>query len=394
MADLTIDEILQKATRAEYRARMVTMLVTLSVPADKWKSGGVASTMLTVCAALFAFIDSTIVGIISDFFLPLATGTGLVRLAYYVYGVTVPEATFATGSVTFTNSAGGIYPMAAGEVTVLNSSTGITYTNVDAVTIPALGTATVDVRATTAGSVGNSSPAGIDTMNTTLYGVTVTNPAALVGIDAPTDAAVRQLCTNKLGVLGVRGVRTAYAYAVQTATNSVTDQPVNINRWSISESSHTGTVTLYVASPTGVPDADDVTGVATNVEALARPAGVTANTYAAAAVVYAPTITVYVLNAPGLDVDALKDAIDAAILTYISTYPIGGVTASDDTNTAFTGLFGSGVASAIAAGCATLAVTLLSVKGATDQALLASEVITNSVTTIVVSVAQTSGFFS
>ncbi len=397
MAALTITDLFTPLTAAEWRAKLVTELLVLQVPADKWRAGGVASTMLTACSIILELLCGALVTIIQGFFLPKATGLGLRLLAYYVYGVTVTEATFATGSVTLTNTGGGAYSKAIGEYTALNPSNGQTYTNTASFSVGAVGSLTavvsVTMRAVNAGSVGNAVPDAISESSTALTGVAVTNPASFVGTDAPTDEAIRQLCLNSLASASVRGVRTVYAYAIQTATNSATNGSVNINRWAISEGSHTGTVTLIVAAPSGPVDPDDLIAVQTSLEAKARPSGVNATAFEADGVTYAPNVTIWV-NPLGAAQTDIQDAVDTAISTYIAAFPIGGVVANDDDVTNFRGLFRGGINGAIATGCASVGASLLSVRGLEDLALDSTDVAEDSVTVNVILVASNNGVLS
>lgn len=388
---LSITDLFTPLTAEEIRAKLVIELLVLEVPADKWAKGGVASSILTVTSILLALLSSTISTIIEGFFLPTAVAGGLRTLAFYVYGVTVPDATFATGNLVLTNGGGGVYTKAIGEYTARNPTTNATYVNSIAFTLGAGATLSVAMRAVDSGSVGNSTPNTITESVTSLLGVTVTNPAAFVGTDAPTDAAIRQLCLNKLSASSVRGVRSVYAYAIQTAVNPVTLGPVNINRWSISEASNIGIVTLSVAAPAGAPDPNDIVGIQTRVEAIARPSGVLATVVGANPVAYSPTITVWVTPGPGTTQDDIKTSIDAEISAFIAAYPIGGVTASDDTHTTFTGLFGEGIIGAIARGATKVGAVLLSVKGASDLTLAAFDVATDDAGTAVLLIAPTSG---
>ena len=383
MATFTVQQLFSAPTAATFRAQMVTALVTLGIPADKWRAGGVASSMLTVVSMSLELMAATVAVLVQGFFLPTATGVGLKLLAQFLYGITVPDATFASGDAVLTNTGGGVYNLAAGQYTARNSTTNVTYTNVNAFVLGAGATVTTTLRATVAGSAGNANPGAIDTNVTSLIGVTVTNPASLVGVDAPTDATIRTLCLNSLGIRSVRGVRSAYAYAVQIATNPTTGGPVNINRWAIDADSHTGIVNVFVASPSGAASTDDVTGVANSIEANARPEAVTVNTSSAVAVAYSPTITIWATLPSGATAANAIEAAGESLTAYISNYPIGGAVAGDDANPSFQGLFASGVAGALAAGISSLGGVALSVQGATDLALTAGQVATDNTTILV-----------
>lgn len=388
---LAFSDIVTAQTSTQIRATMVAELVALGIPADQWRSGGVASTMLTVTSIILAMMSSLIVALVQGFFLPTSTGAALRFVAFYTYGVTVPEATFATGNVTLTNSGGGSYTRAVGEYVAQNPTTKKTYKNAAAFSIGAGATISVAMVAVEAGSASNANPNTITQSVTPMLGVAVTNPIAFVGVDAPTDEAIRELCTAKLGAMSVRGVRTAYAYAIKVAINPVTLGSVNINRWAISESSHTGDVSLIVAAPSGSVDANDLIGIRTSVEANARPAGVAATASAATPVTYNPAIEVWVTPATGTNASDIQMAIETAVSAYIAAFPIGGVTASDDTHGSFTGLFGEAIIGAVAKGAATLGAELRSTRGVTDLALASSEVAVDGVTVSVNLVTTTGG---
>lgn len=387
MSNLSIDQLITPQTKDQIRAAMVTAMVQLGVRADLWVAGGVASTMLTVVAITLATFSSLISTGIRSFFLPYATGTGLKLLAYYVYGVTAPEATFATGQVTLTNAGGGVYTRGIGQLTVSNSSTGISYTNTAAFTLNGLSTLTIDVRATEAGTVGNANPGDIDTMVTVLVGVTCTNASAVIGTDAISDPALRQLCLDSLAANSARGPRASYAYAIQTATNPVSGALVNINRWTISPNSSTGVVTIVVASPSGAPDPTDVTGVATNVEAEARPDTVTVDLSGAVDLPYTATIHVYFTAPAGTSSSDAEDAIATAVADFFTNYPVGGELVGSTT-----GLFGTAITGAIANGLLTIPGTrLLQTTGADDMAMSGNEVATDAVTIVPHMIVPTTG---
>jgi len=370
---MSITDLLSPPTQAQTRATMVTALVGLGIPADKWKSGGVFSSVLTVLAATYSAFGGLIVQAIGAGFLNTATGGWLTLIAYYVYGVTRPQATFASGQVTFVNSGGGIYTFNPGELTLQNPTTLKTYVNAAAVTIPASSTVTgVPIVATVAGSASSSAPGTITALLTPLLGVTVSNPLSVNGLDAMSDPDLRTLCTNKLGALSVRGPRNAYKYAISVALRS-DGSPVNVNRATVSPSSSTGQVTIFVASPSGVVSAGDLTAISASIEAIARPDAVTVILASATTVAYTPTLTVWAQALPGLAASTVQAEVANALSLFLSLYPIGGLT---KTTGPVEALFASEVTSV--AGAADPAI--FAVDGATDLILTAGQVATDGIT--------------
>lgn len=367
---LTIQQIVASQTAAQWRTQMVSGLVGLGVRADLWVPGGVASTMLTVVSVMLSLVSNLIATLVSQFYLPLASGQGLVNLALYVYGVRAPTATAATGFITLTNSGGGVYSGGPGSLTFLNPSTGQTYTNTASYSLGAVGgptaVITIPIACTALGTVGNANSNAITVMQTALTGVAATNANPLVGLDALTDVALRALCLTVLGAAGVRGVQSAYQYAISVAVNSVSGAPVNINRNLVSPASHTGVVTVALASPAGAPDPNDVTGVIASIEANARPQGVTVFVYGAVNTNYTATVNVYCTAPAGISQTTILNAINAALTTLFENYPITGETINGlGTNK----LFGYAVAGAIGEGVANAGASLVSISGLIDLSL-------------------------
>jgi len=385
---ISITDLLTPMTRDQIRTTMVAALETAGVPASKWRKGGTLSTLLTYTAAQLAGFSTLMTQAVSSGYLEKATGGWLKLLAFYVYGVTVPSATFATGFVTLVNGSGFIYTFAPGEAIFLDPVTNKTYSNTTAISLGALATQSgIGVQCTTSGAAGSAPPNEVTGFVTAMNGVTVTNPSSIVGLDAPDDDAIRQLCLDKLGTLSVRGVRNAYSYAVDVAVNPVSGAPVNINRKSISRSSHTGTVTIVVAAPSGVPDPNDVQGVRNSIEvgvpglsppfSGARPDCVTVVVSGATPVPYFAPVIVWCSAPDGTTAADLQPIFEAAVLDYIENYPIGGVTTD-----AGQGLWGSGVDACVRQG-APAGVVVYAVEGPNDLALAAGQVALDDTTTIV-----------
>jgi hypothetical protein len=371
MALLSIQTLLNPVTGPQIRTSWVQTLVTLGIPANQWVPGGVASTMLTIVSNQFASFQNLMVQAIGSGFLTTASGAWLQLLAFYVYGVTVPPATFASGALTLTNSGGGIYSFVPFTASFLNPTTGQVYQNVTAISLSGPSTQSITIQCTQSGSVGNAAPNAINTLVTTMLGVTCTNPASLIGLDQLADAAIRQLCINKLGVLSVRGPATAYQYAVQTATGVVSGLPVDINRSTVSASSSTGVVTIYVASPSGPATTDDVNGVIANIALIAQPDAVTVNVIDATAVADTDAPVVWV-HTNGVPVATILAAINTALDNFYSIYPIGGLTTD-----AGTGLFSTGKDGVIGQAVQDAGGTIISVEGTNFLALTAGQVAVN-----------------
>lgn len=348
MALLPISLLLQPVTTDQVRAKFVSMLNTLGIPADKWRAGGVASSILTIVAMTYANFSQLIADGVASGFLGTAKGDWLTLLAQYVYNVQRPTASFASGPLTFTNEGGSIGTFAPGDFIVQNAVTKKTYQNTDLFSIVAgsfssPSTVTVNFQAQTAGAAGTANPGDISVLITSMNGVSVTNLASLVGLDAMPDPVLVQLCQAKLGSLSPGGPSQAYQFAVTIAVNPITGLPVGVNRKSVQLDPTTGKVTVTVASPSGPVDPNDIAGIINAIVAIAVPDAVTFLVNSAVPVSYSPTITVYAQGLPGVDATQIAQAAATAITNYIDAYPIGGLKKGSGASK----LWGSGVAGAI-----------------------------------------------
>lgn len=335
-----IDTLLQPTTPTIINGVIVQELVDMGVRADLWPVRDVARSIITVLSQILAGFFGNFVDAVSAGWLPTATAGWLTWLALYMYGVVRTPATFATGQVTLTNNGGGSFTFDIGEATFQNSATKATYTNTQAIALgpgPAT-TQTLDIQATVQGSGSNAIPGAVDTIVTTMNQVVVSNAAPVLGVDAQKDPSLQLECWNAIAANSPFGPAQSFGYAVQTAVNSITGDPVNIDRFLVSESSHTGQVTIWVASPAGLAVASDVIGVQNNILAIARPPCVTPTTMSVTTVNDTDAITVYVTATPGLVAAQVQLAMETAIDDYLAQYPIGG-----ETSGAFTGLRASAI---------------------------------------------------
>lgn len=382
-------DVITPMSGAQVRATMVSTLKTLGVPADQWRPGGTYSTILTVLAYAIATFLGLLAQGLGAGFLETASGGWLTLLAYYVYGVTRPGATVATGTVTLVNSGGGTYTYNAQKAIFGNPTTGAQYVNTNSFTLNPGATLVIAIQALVPGSSSSSPVGAISQLVTTMLGVTCGNTAPVVGADQMGDPQLRQLCISALGAMSVRGPRTAYAYAVQVAINPVTNGPVNINRWWVSPADHQGNVTVYIAGPDGTTDSNDILGVKTSIEAIARPDGVTVTVLAATQVLYSGAPTVWCAARPGLSQPTVQAAVDDAVAQYFTSYPIGGLSkAAFALSGVFTytttGLFASGLDGAIRSADP----GIFAIDGTFDQVLAPGQVSVDNLTPIVLVVPQ------
>lgn len=342
MALFTLKELTTPATRDEIQASIYRILALLGVNTTSWATGAVVRTMIVSVSSVLAAFSQLQAKIAASGFLDLAEDDWLTLVAFYVYGVTRIEATFAAGAVTLVNSGGGVYTVDADDLVVSNPTTGKAYRNQTGFTLGALATLSVPISAVESGAASTSAAHAITTLTTTLLNVTCDNPLVVVGLDGESDAALRLRCREKLGALSPMGPWDAYAYAARNARRS-TGEPCGVTRTRTLKDGF-GTVTTVIANASGAvlgtigDTSTDLGAVDEAIQTLAEPLAVTAITQSANAVSQNIAYELWMYNSSGAQVSEIQAAVSAALITFFRLQPIGGnlLTPTDPTGTIYT----------------------------------------------------------
>ena len=318
-----IDDLITATTEDQFVDVIDDRLEGYGLKSRSWRKAGFFRTCIRVLAACCATFSEFQVRFIRSGFLELAEDIWLTWVAYYVYGVSRIEATFATGQATLTNLDGGDYEFQPGELRLIDSSTGKAFTNAAVEHLSPLATITIDVVAVEIGAASSSVAGAIDTVETYAGRISVTNAGAVIGSDTQLDADLRQACRDKLAARSKYGPRGAYAYAIRSATRD-DGSAVDINKFSISPSSSTGQVTIFCRSPSGVPTDEDLDAVRASIEANARPDTVQVSVSAVTLVPISRTVTIWARKEDGLNATDLRTQTNAKVLDLQRTYPVGG----------------------------------------------------------------------
>jgi phage-related baseplate assembly protein len=314
--------LLVQQSQADIYNAFLSICTTIGLPVTSWQPGDPTRSLGFLEATDLETLESIVVGYIQSGFLDYASGIWLTIVAQQVFNVAVPQPTYATTAEILTNTSGYVYVIDPGDLTFSNSSSGATYTNTSGGTLNGVGaTLSVTVVATQAGS-GSSAGAGeIDTLVTTLLGVTCANPTAAIGLDLQAAATTVQQCRNKLSSLSPAGPAGAYSYVALTAAlTGVTD----VTRAREYDDSETGDVTLYIAGPSGAVSGSDVTAVQNAVNQYATPLCITPTVLSAANVVIPITYSLWIYSDVNQTAAQIEAAVETAIENFFVARPIGG----------------------------------------------------------------------
>jgi phage-related baseplate assembly protein len=324
----TLAELTTALTADEVEAAIYAAVQARGAKTTAWKPGAVVRTVIAGVAIVLAAFSSLIALVSAGGFLGLATESWLTLVAQYVFGVERLTGTFATGEVTLTNASGTPYSGGADDLIVQNITTGAVYRSTSAWSVPASSTADVEVRAVEVGA-DSTSPAGdIDTMVTTLSGVTVSNATALVGTDSETDPALRTRCLERTGPLSPNGPADAYGYVARNATTADGD-PIGVTRVA-TEAVGDGSLNVWVATASGEVTgtagnpATDLGAVAADIYEQAEPLSVEAVVDTATGVTVNVTYELWIYTSSGLTSAEIESLESDALTSLMSNTPIGG----------------------------------------------------------------------
>lgn len=327
---VTIEQLLTPLTVAEARETTYAILVQLGVPTTGWRAGAVVRFIVSLVAISMVALSRIIVAIGKSGLLEKAESDWLTLHSRDTYGVERIGERFATGSVTLSNVAGGVYNPAADDIIIQygDKTYRLAAFALGAGTVLLPTTVDVAVTAWEAGSASNVPANATFTFVTPLAGVSVTASTAIVGVDAETDAALRERDGDSLDALSPNGPAGAYLAVAKTATRA-DGSNVGVTRAKVSPPSAVGVVTVTVASASGAVTAPDlvfVDNAIQGVDALGGcvPAGVTATVASAAAHAIAIAVDLYVYTTDGRTQGEIETAAEAILSAWVPTRDIGG----------------------------------------------------------------------
>lgn len=335
MALFKLEDVVQPLTRQDVQTSIYRVFAQVGISTTAWGSGAVVRTMTVAVSVTIAAWTQVQARIAAAGFVELSAKKWLRLAAYHLFGVEWIEATYASGYVQLVNSGGGVFSLDAGDLIVTCTRTGKTYRSTEGFELGVLGTVSVAVTAIEAGSASNAAPGELAQVVTPpMLNVTCSNSAALVGSDDETDASLKLRCKEKLGSLSPMGPWDAYAFAARSSSRIVAGgapATTGITRTRVRRDGY-GNLQLIVANNSG-PVTGTVGDTSTDLGAIddaiqrgAAPLGTNASTVSAQAVGVTPRYKAYCYSTARRTSDEVKTLVNAALLEFFRTQPIGGNT--------------------------------------------------------------------
>lgn len=366
MAAVTFDELMVPITRDQFVESMLQILADLGLPTTAWQELSSVREYIYATANSDAILSDSITPAARAGLLDYAEGQWLTLTADQEYDVERIVSTFATGDIRLTESDGDPHTFAAGDVRVLNETTGKTYTNTEGGTLTANGTLDLAFIADEPGSASDLVSGQTLSLLTAIPGVTPSYVADLLGQDEETDQSVRDRCRDSMAKASPNGPAAAYDYYAKSALRP-DGTAVGVTRTKRVEAN--ATVTLYCADADGGISAPDVAIVQDVIDLNVVPTGFTAIVVAASTLAVSLAFTLSRSPTATASEASLETLINAAIASYFSSIPVGG-----DPSLSFQGIFVSTLIQRIRNAAGANVVDVVVTLPASDQALANNQV--------------------
>lgn len=317
---LSLAELLVPSTRKDLVTTGLALLELLGFPVNSWDKTADIRALLEFDSLALEDFGTWIAAVASGGVLSKAEGPWLDLIAAW-YSETRKLAIATRGTVTLTDSSGGIRNFADGELWWQSSATKRTYKNVGAIVVPASGSTPATIVATEDGADGNAQGSTIEFLTPptqlTLAVASGTTWITTSGANEEGDADLRVRLLAKWGALTTAGIDAAYRYFALSASSEVTRVVVTEDQTAVYPDP---AVTVRIATPAGAPAAALVAAVDAIIQAK-RPMGVLVETAGAVNRTLDLNATLYVTAAGEA---AARAAHSAEVARIQRETPIGG----------------------------------------------------------------------
>lgn len=330
---LAFSDLLKVPSVDSIKTTLLNNCKALGLKVENWSEGGITRTIIAVQAFMLSLLAEVVPNIAKLAALDEATGDLLTLKAWDMYRVERIEAITAkaANAIVLTNTGGGLYTFDPGDIVFAHAVTNKTYRNTSGGTLlPGAGkTLALDIEAEEAGTASNALPGTITAMVTTFLGITCSNTLALVGVDAESDAALRQRCRDKIQTIGGGTTEGAIRYWLTSARrDDGTGENYGITRVQMMPADGYGHAVTYIATASGSVPGADVTALQDYINRIAFPYTGAFDLQSATPKNINAACTVWIA-AGGLTAAEVRATVAEALDAYVQGLPIGGSSLTD-----------------------------------------------------------------
>lgn len=326
-----ITDILKPLTEQEILDLFYEAALIVGLPVTAWQTGEPIPAMLELLARVIAKLwNEGILPLLSAPFLDYTFGNVLTIVCFALYGTLRYEATFSEGFADVENRDGDTFNFSAGDIRVRGSN-GKIYTNITGGSLAAWDGISayplledVTFRAEEIGSA-STLVQGVDPLEvlSDQLGIVITQVSAWVGQDQERDDDLRVRARGAAAERSDGGPKLAYDRVLRS-TKRPDGSTIPVTRVQVLEPPGDGTLTIYVAGPSGAIDAGDIVLLQAAIAAKVEPLCAVPTVISATNVTIPITATMYVKRG---SVPANVDLVSLAkvlLVEFFRTAQIGG----------------------------------------------------------------------
>ncbi len=317
---ISLSDLLAGQTSDQVLVTQLALAQAAGFPATAWQETSVPRTFFEVAALVGSDLTGLIAAIAAAGFLESAEGAALDLLAQQLYNLQRKEAVFTRGRFVLSDPTGfgGFAITDVGQIWI--EGAGRRFRNLSTGVLVDGGALELLFEAEHPGEGSNLPPGVAFSLVTSIPGIgvaQVTDPGGWItqqGVDRETDGALRIRCRARWGELSRGTTEAAWLFWALSSSPEIT-------RASVGEAIGNGTVSVYVAGPSGAVSG----GALAACQALLtsrRPQCVRPTAYQATEVVYSLLGSIRVRAG---EAEAAKAAITAAVVAFFAALPLGGV---------------------------------------------------------------------
>lgn len=320
----SVSDLITARTADAIVTEQLEVLADEDFPVTSWQAGSAPRDLVKADATALARLDATVADLAKAAFLDDAEGDWLTLLAASRFDVTRVTATYTEGYFRVACASGaGPHTISAAQLLVTDGTRRWRSINTASVTVASGSHQDIPVRAESAGDDNIASGATLTIVSPALAGLSVTNPVyadgtwiTSAGADAESDASVRARCRARWGTLGRGANDAAYLYLARTGHA----YEASVTRAYVVWGAGDGTLTVYLAGPSGAVNGTVVTAVQAWIDAN-RPG--TDNATVASVVNVPVTVTATIYLPAAYNTDDNKALATAALTAYFAGLGIG-----------------------------------------------------------------------
>lgn len=325
---IALSDIAKKVTKEEILELFLKVATDMGLPVTSWQTGEPIRAILEIVASVFADVwNKGMVPALAIPILDLCERTVLTIVALSVFGTIRYSMTFAQGYGVVENRGADFFTFSPGDIRVLGEN-GKPYTNLTSGILPQWSGVgdfpTLELQfIASEGGANSTLIASSLTLTSGQVDVFVTQTTAWIGQDEEQDENLRVRCRSAAAANGTGGPKLAYDYVLRS-TKRPDGTTIPATRIKVITPPGDGTLTIYVASPSGEIIPDDVAILKAAVVEKAEPLCTTADVISAENVVVNIAAVAYVYkNSTASSADIINVA-KSRLASFFSSAIIGG----------------------------------------------------------------------